>query len=148
MLRPTERACSARSTARALASAIAIVVGLSTGCASSPPDAPTATKLEAGTSRVTTSGQTTLEVRSEPIKLGKNDLSVTVLTEGAELVGVSALMPAHGHGTRPPVVEKDGAGTTWRIRDLILYMSGRWELHLSVSSRGTKDDVVLLVDVP
>ena len=89
-----------------------------------------------------------LELTSSPIQLGKNDLGVTLLTPGAELVTVSALMPAHGHGTRPPIVERDAQTGKYSVRDLILYMSGRWEVRLEVSSGGTRDDALVVVDVP
>ncbi len=116
-------------------------------CSSSAEPAPPPV-LTPGTTRVTTASDVALELTSSPIQLGKNDLGVTLLTPGAELVTVSALMPAHGHGTRPPIVERDAATGKYSVRDLILYMSGRWEVRLDVSSGGTRDDALVVVDVP
>jgi hypothetical protein len=83
-----------------------------------------------------------------PIKLGKNELVVTFPSRaGSELVQASALMPAHGHGSRPPVIEPAPEGG-YRVRDLILYMSGRWEVRLGLRIDGRDDEALVTVDVP
>ena len=82
-----------------------------------------------------------------PIHLGKNTLRVTFPTRDAELVPVSALMAAHGHGSPPTAIERDGE--TFVVRDLVLFMSGRWELHLAVRVAPDGDDeAVVALDVP
>lgn len=84
---------------------------------------------------------------SEPIKLGKNQLAVFFPSaEDTTLESVSALMPAHGHGSPAPVVEPTDRG--YAVRDVILYMSGRWELHFSLKVGGSDDEAVVVVDVP
>ena len=65
---------------------------------------------------------------------------------GVEVVTVSALMPAHGHGTKPPVIER--VGDEVRVKELVLYMSGRWEVRLVLRASGHEDEALLTVDVP
>jgi len=103
--------------------------------------------LREGTVRVTTRDQGLVEVSTaEPIKLGKNQLRVSPSRATTELVAVSALMPAHGHGTRPVVIDRTEAG--YRVSELVLYMSGRWEVRLSLREGGRDDEALLTVDVP
>ncbi len=82
-----------------------------------------------------------------PIQLGQNELAVSFpASAGAELLDVSALMPAHGHGSKPPTVERAVGG--YRVSHLVLYMSGRWELRLRFRLDGREDEALLAVDVP
>lgn len=84
---------------------------------------------------------------SAPIKLGQNELVVTFpSTPTAELVQVSALMPAHGHGSKPPVLERIPQG--YRVSNLVLYMSGRWEVRFALRIDGRDDEALVIVDVP
>ena len=101
-------------------------------------------ELREGTVRV----QIAMDVTSPgPIKLGTNEVHVAFPSAPeAELVSASALMPAHGHGTRPTTVEKTADG--YRVANLILYMSGRWELRLEVRAGGRADEAWVTVDVP
>ena len=85
---------------------------------------------------------------AEPIKLGKNSVIVRFpVNARAELASVSALMPAHGHGSPAPVIERAADGE-YVVRDLVLYMSGRWELRLGLRVDGRNDEALVLVDVP
>jgi hypothetical protein len=112
-------------------------------------DDPGTKELREGTVQVTSRDDHPVEVSTpEPIKLGKNELVVTFPSRtGTELVQASALMPAHGHGSRPPVIERAPAGG-YRVRDLILYMSGRWEVRFALRADGHDDEALVTVDVP
>lgn len=85
---------------------------------------------------------------AEPIKLGKNELAVAFSSApDASLESVSALMPSHGHGSPAPVVEPTDRG--YAVHDVVLYMSGRWELHFALKTAGgVGDEAVVAVDVP
>ncbi len=112
-------------------------------------DETTTPELREGTVRVTSRDDNAVDVSAaQPIKLGKNDLLVAFPSlASAELVRASALMPAHGHGSRPPIIERTSEGT-YRVRDLILYMSGRWEVRFALRANGRDDEALLTVDVP
>ncbi len=112
-------------------------------------DDTTTPELREGTVRVTSRDDNAVDVSAaQPIKLGKNDLVVVFpALASTELVQASALMPAHGHGSRPPIIERTGEGT-YRVRDLILYMSGRWEVRFALRANGRDDEALLIVDVP
>lgn len=131
--------------ARALAVVGALFFGLA-GCGADE-DAETP-HLQQGTVQVTSRDQVHVEVSaSAPIKLGKNDLTVVFpANTTAELVGVGALMPAHGHGTRPPGIMRDG--DRFHVDDLVLYMKGRWELRFALRHAGHDDEALVTVDVP
>lgn len=118
------------------------------GCASSAPDDAVPVLGDAPV-EVSSRGGVAMEVSAvDPIKLGKNRLAVFFPTaEDATLESVSALMPAHGHGSPAPIVEPTDRG--YAVRDVVLYMSGRWELHFSLKAHGGADDeAVVAVDVP
>jgi hypothetical protein len=105
-------------------------------------------ELSAGTVRVQSRESVWVDVStSAPIKLGRNDLVVTFpSTPGTELVQASALMPAHGHGSKPPVIERAAEG--YRVSNLVLYMSGRWEVRFALRVDGRDDEALVTVDVP
>lgn len=82
-----------------------------------------------------------------PMKLGKNELAVDFPSRpNTELYGVSALMPAHGHGSPAPAIERTDSG--YLVHDLVLYMSGRWEVHFQIRVDGHEDEAVVVVDIP
>lgn len=97
--------------------------------------------------RVTTTGNVPIEIRSDaPIRKGKNTLFVSFPAHDGELASASALMPAHAHGGPTPVIERDG--NTFVIKDLVLFMSGRWELRLAVAASDREHEAVVAIDVP
>jgi len=127
--------------------ALVLALALSGLAACSAGDDTPVPQLREGSVSVMSREQNLLEVSAPaPIRLGKNDLAVVPGRAGAELVDASALMPAHGHGTRPPTIERTAEG--YRVRDLILYMSGRWEVRFSLREGGRDDEALLVVDVP
>ncbi|HVJ93283.1 MAG TPA: FixH family protein [Labilithrix sp.] len=101
------------------------------------------------TVRVSSSQRIEVDLRpAEPIKLGKNSVIVRFpANTDAEVATVSALMPAHGHGAPAPTIEREDDGG-YVVRDLVLYMSGRWELRLGLRVDERPDEVLVAVDVP
>lgn len=100
------------------------------------------------TIRVSSREHVEVDVQAGPIRLGKNTLVVSFPTRaGALLASASALMPAHGHGSSPPSVEMDDKGE-FVVRDLVLYMSGRWELRLALRVDTREDEAIVGIDVP
>jgi hypothetical protein len=64
----------------------------------------------------------------------------------ADLVDVRPFMPAHGHGTiMGPLEPLDG---TYILRDIVLFMPGRWEITLDFVADGVDDAATFAVDVP
>ena len=64
----------------------------------------------------------------------------------ANLVDVRPFMPAHGHGTNMGPVEP--AGAAYVLRDIVLFMPGRWEITLDFIADGVADAATFAVDVP
>jgi len=117
--------------------------------ACSASDDTTTPELREGTVRITSREANPIDVSTAvPIKLGKNDLTVTFPSRaGTELVTASALMPAHGHGSKPPIIERGDDGT-YRVRELVLYMRGRWEVRFALRADGRDDEALVTIDVP
>ncbi len=136
--------------ARKMAGACALALLLVTSaCGSSAGDEGTLGTLHGSDSvRISSREQVDVQVRPvEPIKLGKNTVLVTFPDgKDVELASVSALMPAHGHGSPPPPIERSDDGFV--VRDLVLYMSGRWELRLELRNGTRSDEAIVAVDVP
>ncbi len=134
-----------RKVAGACALAFLLVVS---GCSSSADDEAALGTLEgAGPVRIASRERVPVELRpSAPIKLGKNTIVVSFPDAAAELVSASALMPAHGHGSPAPAIEPSEDGFV--VRDLVLYMSGRWELRLGLRGSAGEDEAIVAVDVP
>lgn len=131
------------SAAFALVSALALGTA-GVGCSNDSDEPATLTD---GTVRIATEGQVALDVKSAaPIKLGKNTVFVTFPTQPGSLSSASALMPAHGHGSPPATIEREG--DAFVIRDIVLYMSGRWEIHLALKIDDRDDEAIVAVDVP
>lgn len=132
-------------TDRVRAFALVAFVAFVPACGGSEEDPSTPT-LSDGSVAVTSRAGSALTVSTAaPIKLGKNDLGITAGV-GVEVVNVSALMPAHGHGTKPPAVERTADG--YRVKELVLYMSGRWEVRFALRAGGAEDEALITVDVP
>lgn len=133
---------------RRVASACALAVLVFVGCGSSTEDATLETLSGDSGVRVSSRERLSVEVRpAEAIRLGKNTFIVSFPPDtGAELASVAALMPAHGHGSPPPAIEPTADGFV--VRDLVLYMSGRWELRLGLRVHSEDDEAIVAVDVP
>ena len=132
-----------------VAGACALALLLVTGaCGGSGDDEAALGTLEGdGPVRISSRERVAVEIHpSAPIKLGKNTVVVSFPETGAELVSASALMPAHGHGSPAPKIEPSTEG--YVVRDLVLYMSGRWELRLGLRVDAREDEAIVAVDVP
>ena len=137
---------NARRAAGACALALLLVTGACGG--SSDDEAALGTLHGSDPVRIASRERVDVEVRPvEPIKLGKNTFVVSFPSRsGAELASVSALMPAHGHGSPAATIEPSAEGFV--VRDLVLYMSGRWELRLGLRVDAHEDEAIVAVDVP
>lgn len=75
---------------------------------------------------------------------GSNSFAVRA-TDGegqaGAVVGVTARMPGHAHGTTPPRI--DCADGVCRVSDLVLSMPGRWEITLQLAVPGERDEALL-----
>lgn len=148
------------------ASLFALALLLVTGCGDASGDEAALGTLQ-GDHAVRVSSRERVDVEltpTAPIKLGKNTIVVSFPDNAhAELVSASALMPAHGHGSPAPAIERadggdreaassdsedPGVSPEFVIRDLVLYMSGRWELRLGLRVDARDDEVIVAVDVP
>ena len=125
---------------------------LATACVAPPDDEPV-TFAEEPVSIRSEDGRAIARVTLEgdAIARGENDFRVELVpTSGgasAELVAASAFMPAHGHGSGvDPKLESEG-GVFW-VRDLVLFMPGRWDVRFGIEVGGAADDVAFPVDVP
>lgn len=129
--------------ARALA--LAAFVALVPACGGSEEDPTTPTLIDGSVAVTSRAGSALTVSTAAPIKLGKNDIGIKA-GAGVEVVTVSALMPAHGHGTKPVTVERTADG--YRVKELVLYMSGRWEVRFALRAGGAEDEALITVDVP
>ena len=59
----------------------------------------------------------------------------------AELVA-DAEMPAHGHGTTPIKLHHEPGSARYELREVNLFMEGKWEVTVDVRTGGEKDRVV------
>lgn len=85
-----------------------------------------------------TRGPNSFLVRLDPAGDGGADTPV--------LSAASATMPAHGHSVT--ATEIVAVGTAYRIADLDLFMSGVWQVDLTVALGTRTDDVEFSLDVP
>ncbi len=118
---------------------------MATGC-SSP--APADGSLDA----LSDAGSVEVQVQFDgPVRRGQNALSVRLSTRDAAqvpplLAAVDALMPAHGHEAHAQqIVELDDV---FHATELDLFMTGRWQIELELSSGEVLDRVSFPVDVP
>ncbi|MBX3209424.1 MAG: hypothetical protein KF764_30605 [Labilithrix sp.] len=133
-----------------VAGAFALALLLVTACGDAARDEAALGALQDdGPVRVSSRQRVDVDVRSTaPIKLGKNTVLVTFPADPrAELTSASALMPAHGHGSPEPKIARGDDGG-FVVRDLVLYMSGRWELRLTLRVDEHEDEAIVAVDVP
>lgn len=128
---------------------VLMVAAMLLGCSASTTDeAEIPLLVNDGTTLVRSREDVEVEIRTAaPIRVGKNTLSVTFPGRSADLTAASAFMAAHGHGSPPPAIERDG--DTFVVRDLVLFMAGRWELRLALrAAPGEDDEAVVAMDVP
>lgn len=85
-----------------------------------------------------TRGPNSFLVQLEPADDGGADTPV--------LSAASATMPAHGHSVTAPEIA--AVGTAYRIADLDLFMSGVWQVDLTVALGTRTDHVEFSLDVP
>lgn len=114
------------------------------GCSSSEP---AATHL----SLVSDGGLLNAEVSFvKPIARGENELLVelTPREPGGEgrLLAVDATMAAHAHVAHAEQIDETDA--VFHAQKLDLFMTGRWQLELSLALSGTEDTLSFPVDVP
>ena len=136
--------------AKRAAGVFALALLLATACGDAASDeAALGTLQNDGPVRVSSRQRVDVDVRpTGPIKLGKNTVIVSFPANAhVELASASALMPAHGHGSPAPTIERADDGG-FVIRDLVLYMSGRWELRLALRVDARDDEAIVAVDVP
>jgi hypothetical protein len=81
---------------------------------------------------------------------GPNDFSITLRSAQSPvlpvLTSVEASMAAHGHRATAASIVRDGE--TFRVVDLDLFMSGRWQVALGVELEDSSDLVEFALDVP
>jgi hypothetical protein len=85
-----------------------------------------------------TRGQNSFLVQLDPADDGGADAPV--------LSAASATMPAHGHSVTATNIV--AVGTAYRIADLDLFMSGVWQVDLTVTLGTRMDHVEFSLDVP
>jgi hypothetical protein len=92
----------------------------------------------------------TLTLQGGALDRGPHDFLVGLrATRGdsaAVLMSATASMPAHGHQVGAQGIVRDGDG--FRIEQLDLFMSGRWDVALGVEVDATSDVIELALDVP
>jgi hypothetical protein len=66
---------------------------------------------------------------------------------GTELVGASAFMPVHGHGT-PKKIQIAPTESGYRVYDVAFPMAGLWNVTLDVKVGEDADTLEFNVDVP
>lgn len=85
-----------------------------------------------------------------PVERGPNQLFVELRPRSGEgeaaLLGVRAVMAAHGHEARAENVER--VGSQFHAEKLELFMSGRWLVELELALDEQLDSASLPVDVP
>lgn len=85
-----------------------------------------------------------------PVARGRNELRIELTPRGgdgdARLLAVDATMAAHAHVAHAEHI--DDAGSTFHVQDLDLFMTGRWQIELSLSLGERADALSFPVDVP
>ncbi len=85
-----------------------------------------------------------------PVARGNNELWVALTpleSEGeARLLAVDATMAAHAHVAHAEHIAS--VGSTFEVQGLDLFMSGRWQLELSLRISDADDTLSFPVDVP
>jgi hypothetical protein len=120
-----------------------------TGCAAGDPagDGPVVFEGPPQEVLASASGQLRVDVRwwPQPTHVGDGAVELAIVdTAGAPATGVSLSvllwMPAHGHGTSVQPQISETAPGVFVAEPLYLYMSGEWELLMSMATTGAGDD--------
>jgi hypothetical protein len=110
-------------------------------CSSAPtqPPDPSSFPAEPYASLTANAGKVHIDLRTspQPPAVGNDDVQLTITDpSGSPLdgltVAVKPWMPAHGHGTSETTVTAQGGGK-YLVTDVYLYMSGVWQLQITVS---------------
>ena len=92
-----------------------------------------------------------IELASADLTRGPNDFVITLRAATGDalpvLTGVDAVMAAHGHHAGAPSIVADSNGV-FRVEQLDLFMSGRWQVTLGVELETRADTVDFALDVP
>lgn len=131
---------------------IVALLPLLAGCLGESAAAPGDVGLPA-TDLLSDSGRVLVDVSADgPIALGYNDLLLHAepaegeQIESVSVVGAVALMTAHGHDAQPDAIELEG--DAFRLRDLVLTMSGRWQITVDLDEDGASDTLRFSIEVP
>jgi hypothetical protein len=126
------------------------------GCVAAPDDA-AHLSLENPLSQQSEQGlvEATVALETADLTRGPNDFLITLrptvdgsADEGAaRLTSVEAVMAAHGHHADAPSIVPETAGR-FRVAQLDLFMSGRWQVRLGVELEARADTVDFALDVP
>jgi hypothetical protein len=114
------------------------------GCSSPEP-------AETRLSLVSEQGLLDADVRFvRPVERGENELFVQLTPHDGEgdpqLLAVDATMAAHAHVARPPHIAQASNG--FHVQGLELFMTGRWQIELSLALSDHHDTLSFPVDVP
>jgi hypothetical protein len=141
-------ACATRRLFRSALILLSVsCTALSLGCvANEIDDAPLLTSGERLELRAEESGMSTFVELEGSVVRGDNAFTVTLSDPEAELTAVSALMPAHGHDTGAPDIER--SEDRYSVAGLSLFMPGRWDVTLALEVQAKADRAVFSVDVP
>jgi hypothetical protein len=110
-------------------------------CSSAPTQPPDASSFPAEpyASLTGNAGKLRIELRTspQPPAVGNDDVQLAITDpSGSPLdgltVAVKPWMPAHGHGTSETTVVAEGGGK-YLVTNVYLYMSGVWQLQITVS---------------
>ncbi|HEX4405352.1 MAG TPA: FixH family protein [Polyangia bacterium] len=139
---------------RALA-LVAVMTSLA-GCVDAPSAAPDETSFASAPLQTITSSSGRLNIQLRwspptPVK-GENAVELTFLdAQGVAVDGLDATvvpwMPAHGHGTSVQPETTTSATGALIASPLYLYMSGQWQLRLTITG-GVDDAAVADVQIP
>jgi hypothetical protein len=122
-----------------------LALSLSTfGCSSAEP-------AETRLSLVSEQGLLDAEVRFVgPVERGENQLVIQLTPRAREgearLLAVDATMAAHSHVAHAEQIDPTNSG--FRVQKLDLFMTGRWQVELSLALSDSQDALSFPVDVP
>jgi hypothetical protein len=123
------------------------------GCVGAPSDAQS---LNGGNQVVQSSESglvnATVTLEAAALERGQNSFLVVLqpVDDAGEdvpvLTSAVATMPAHGHSVTATTIAPDGSA--YRVGDLDLFMSGLWQVDLTVTVGARSDHVEFSLDVP